>query len=209
LARLLEPSEFGLIGMLTIFMAISQSFIDSGFGSALIQKKNATKIDESSIFYFNIIIGFIMTGIVFISAPAISNFYVMPILENLTRALSFNLLINSFGTIQISLLTKNLKFKIQAKVNVSSSTISGIVDIICAVSRYGVWSLVVQSILRNLLSVLFYWIFNTWRPLLYFSRASLKSMFRFGSHLLFAGFISIISFFFTNTHRNDILLVDV
>ena len=100
LARLLLPEEFGLIAMLTIFMAIAQSFINSGFGQALIQKQNATHIDECSIFYFNILVGFLAAGLLCLAAPWIAGFYNQPLLIPLTCALSLNLIINAFGLVQ-------------------------------------------------------------------------------------------------------------
>jgi teichuronic acid exporter len=108
LARLLLPDQFGLIGMLALFMAISQSILDSGFGASLIRKKDATHIDECSIFYFNILIGIILAGFLGLAAPLIANFYSQPILVPLTRVLSINIIINSFGLIQSTLWSKTL-----------------------------------------------------------------------------------------------------
>ena len=105
LARLLLPSQFGLIAMLAIFMAVAQSLIDSGFGSALIQKQDATRVDESSIFYFNITVGFVAAALLCLAAPWIAAFYKTPLLVPMTRVLSLNLIINSFGTVQTSLMT--------------------------------------------------------------------------------------------------------
>ena len=99
LARILMPAEFGLIAMLAIFMAVAQSLLDSGFGSALIQKQNATRVDESSIFYFNIVVGVVAAGLLSLAAPWIAAFYRAPVLTLLTRALSLNLIINSFGQV--------------------------------------------------------------------------------------------------------------
>jgi len=115
LARLLMPEQFGLIAMLAIFMAVAQSFIDSGFGSALIQKKDATHLDECSIFHFNIFIGILATGLLCLAAPWIAAFYNVPLLVPLTRALSLNLVINAFGLIQTSLLTKRIDLKANSR----------------------------------------------------------------------------------------------
>ena len=113
LARLLLPAQFGMIGMLAIFMAVAQSFLDSGFGSALIQKKDATHIDSCSIFYFNIVVGIITAGLLCLVAPWIAAFYKEPALTALTRFLSLNLVINSFALIQSTLLIKNIDFNLR------------------------------------------------------------------------------------------------
>jgi O-antigen/teichoic acid export membrane protein len=129
LARLLLPEEFGLIAMLAIFMAVAQSFLDSGFGSALIQKKNAAHIDECSIFYFNIFVGFVAAGLLCMAAPWIAGFYNQPLLVRLTCVLSLNLIINAFGLVQTTLLTKHIDFKTQLKVSVIATVISGIIGV--------------------------------------------------------------------------------
>jgi hypothetical protein len=108
LARLLLPAQFGLIAMLSIFMAVAQSLVDSGFGQALIQKQDATRVDESSIFYFNIIFGFVAAGLLCLAAPWIAAFYKMPLLVPLTRVLSLSLVINAFGLVQTALMTKRV-----------------------------------------------------------------------------------------------------
>jgi len=192
LARLLEPSEFGLIGMLAIFTSIAQSVLDSGFGSALIQKKNATKTDASSIFYFNLFIGIILASILFLSAPLIASFYRQPILKSLTRVLSLNLVINAFSLVQLSLLRKNMEFKKHFTVSIIAVLLSGFSGILSAYLGMGVWSLVIQSLSYNLAQALLLWIINNWRPVFEFSLDSLKSMYPFGSKLLIAGIIETI-----------------
>ena len=128
LARLLLPEQFGLIAMLTIFMAIAQSFIDSGFGQALIQKQDATHIDECSIFYFNILVGFLAAGFLCLTAPWIAGFYKQPLLVSLTYVLSLNMIINAFGLVQTTLLTKHIDFKTQLKVSLIGHGPSAIAD---------------------------------------------------------------------------------
>jgi O-antigen/teichoic acid export membrane protein len=192
LARLLLPEDFGLIAMLMIFMAIAQSFIDSGFGHALIQKQNVTHIDECSIFYFNILIGFIAAGLLSLGSPWIANFYHQPLLIPLTCTLSLNMIINAFGLVQYTLLTKKIDFKTQLKVGTIATLSSGIIGITMAFNGFGVWSLVVQSLCNNFFRTVLLWFFNNWRPSLTFSLKSLHGMFTFGSKLLFAGLISTI-----------------
>jgi len=201
LARLLEPAEFGLIGMLAIFTAIAQSILDSGFGSALIQKKDASQADASSIFFFNLIVGIILAGILFLTAPLIAQFYDQPILTPITRVLSLNLVINAFSLVQTSLLTKTMDFKAQMKVSLLAVVISGAIGIFMAYQGFGVWSLVAQNLSSNLFRAIFLWIFNKWRPSAIFSFLSLKSMFSFGSRLLVSG---LIDTFFRNIYQTFI-----
>ncbi len=189
LARLLLPEQFGLIAMLTIFMTIAQLFIDSGFGQALIQKKDATHIDECSIFYFNILVGCLAAGLLRLAAPWIAAFYNQPLLTPLTRVLSFNLIINSFGLIQTTLLIRDIDFKTQMKVSMIAALLSGIIGVTMAYRGFGVWSLVAQSLSINLFRTILLWIFHRWRPSLQFSLTSLRTMFAFGSKLLLSGFL--------------------
>ena len=192
LARLLLPEEFGLIAMLMIFMAIAQSFINSGFSQALIQKQNVTHIDECSIFYFNILVGFLAAGLLCLAAPWIAGFYNQPLLIPLTCALSLNMIINAFGLIQTTLFTKQIDFKTQLKVSVIATIPSGAIGITMAFNGFGVWSLVAQSLGSNLFRTILLWFFNTWRPSLVFSFDSLRDMFSFGSRLLASGLLDTV-----------------
>ena len=177
LARLLLPEQFGLIGMLAIFMAIAQSFINSGFGQALIQRKIVTHLDECTVFYFNIFVGFISAGLLFLCAQLIADFYNQPVLTALTQVLSLNLVINSFGLIQTTLLTKCMDFKTQLQVSLLATFLSGLIGITMAIMGYGLWSLVAQSISSNLFRTILLWFFNSWRPSLIFSLKALSVCF--------------------------------
>ncbi|MBW8042186.1 MAG: lipopolysaccharide biosynthesis protein [Planctomycetes bacterium] len=192
LARLLLPAQFGLIAMLAIFMAIAQSFLDSGFGSALIQKKDATQVDSCSIFYFNIVVGIIAAGLLCLVAPWIAAFYEEPALTALTRFLSLNLVINSFALVQTTLLVRRIDFKTQLKVSIVATIGSGIIGITLAYRGFGVWSLAIQSVTSTIFRTVLLWFFSNWRPSLVFSFAALKSMFAFGSKLLFSGLLDTI-----------------
>ena len=192
LARLLLPEQFGLIAMLMIFMAVAQSFINSGFGAALIQKQDVTHLDECSIFYFNILVGFLAAGLLCLAAPWIAIFYNQPMLVPLTYALSLNMIINAFGLVQTTLLTKQIDFKTQLKVSVIATVISGTTGVIMAFNGLGVWSLVAQSLGSNLFRTILLWFFNTWRPSLIFSLDSLRGMFTFGSRLLASGLLDTV-----------------
>jgi len=192
LARLLNPSEFGLLGMLAIFTSIAQSVLDSGFGSALIQKKDATQTDSSSIFYFNLLIGIFLASIFFFSAPFIADFYQQPILKPITRVLSLNMIINAFSLVQLSILRKKMDFKNHFIVSMIAVIISGIAGIVAAYNGLGVWSLVIQTLSHSLAQASALWILSKWRPIGHFSLKSLKTMFSFGSRLLVAGIIETV-----------------
>jgi O-antigen/teichoic acid export membrane protein len=192
IARILMPADYGLVGMLAIFIAIAQSFINSGFGQALIQKKDATKIDFSTIFYFNLAVGLFFYAILFFSAPLIADFYNQPLLIPLTRFMALNLIINSFSLVQNTILTKNIDFKALTKVSLLSIIISGAIGITMAYRGFGVWSLAVQVIGANIVRTLFLWIFNKWRPSFQFSFVSLRSLFAYGSKLLASGLLNQI-----------------
>jgi O-antigen/teichoic acid export membrane protein len=192
LARLLFPEQFGLIGMLTIFIAVIRTFLDSGFGAALIQKREVTQSDICSIFYFNILVGVAAAGFLCLIAPWIAAFYKQPVLTPLTRALSLTIVIDSFGMIQGTILTKEINFKTQTKVSVIAGALSGITGITLAVLGFGVWSLVVQQVAASLFSTVCLWSFSSWRPALIFSFNALRGMFGFGSRLLVSGVLNQI-----------------
>jgi len=192
LARILSPKEFGLIGMLTIFIAISQSFIDSGFRQALIRKQNCSQADYSTVFYFNIIIGALFYILLFSCATSIGNFFNEPILKSLIRVLGIGLIINSFTIIQSTLLTKRIDFKLQAKISVIASFSSGIISIYMAYIGLGVWSLVALTVVKYAVSSLLLWSWGNWKPIWYFSKKSFKELFSFGSKLLVSGLIDTI-----------------
>jgi len=192
LARLLTPEEFGLMGMLAIFMAISQSFIDSGFGEALIRRKHCTIQDYSTVFYYNILIGIIFYIILFFSAGAIGSFFDKPQLKVLVQVMGINLIINSAGLIQRTILVRNIDFKLQAKISLISSIASGIVGIGMAMAGWGVWSLVWKLITQSVFMSGLLWLWNKWRPSIIFSGASFKELFGFGSKLMASGLIDTV-----------------
>ena len=189
LARLLMPSDFGCIGMLAIFVAVSQIIIDGGFGSALIQKKTPTQVDYSTIFYVNLLFSISLYCILYFCAPFIASFYRMPILSDVLRIWGITLIISSLGIIQINRLRKRLAFKEIAIVNITSYFIAAAIAIVMAFKGFGVWSLVALQIFYNSISVLFYWIYTKWHPSFCFSLQSLRSLFGFGSYILFSNIL--------------------
>ncbi|HON07622.1 MAG TPA: lipopolysaccharide biosynthesis protein [Verrucomicrobiota bacterium] len=200
LARLLSPSEFGIIGMLAIFIAISNSIVDSGFSNALIRKINAEKQDYNTVFIFNLVTSIFLYILLFFAAPAISRFYKEPQLIYITRVIGLILILNAFGIIQRTLLVKSIDFKTQAKISIIASLGSGVIGIGMAFYGFGVWSLVAQQLTRQFLNSLFLWVFNKWRPSLQFSMQSFKELFGFGSKLLASGLID-------TTYRNIYYLI--
>ena len=190
LARLLFPEQFGLIGMITVFIAVAKTFLDSGFGDALIQKRDATITDTCSIFYFNIAVGLVAAGLVCLIAPWISAFYNQPVLIPLTRVLSLIIVIESLGLIQTTVLIKRIDFKTQMKIGLTAIVLSGIIGIVLAAVGFGVWSLVAQQVSRSLIRTGCLWIFNSWRPTLIFSFNALRRMFGYGSRLLLSSLLN-------------------
>ena len=180
------PADFGLIGMLSIFIVLSQTLVDSGMGTGLIQKKNRTDFDFSTVFVFNLVISIFLYSILFVTAPAIANFYDSPQLVLLTRVLGINIIINSLAVVQYSKLTISIDFKTIAKVNVISVVLGGLMAIYFANFGFGVWALVIQQITRSLISVLMLWFLSKWKLSLFFSKQSFKNLFDFGSKLLIA-----------------------
>jgi len=176
LARLLTPKEFGLIGMITIFIAISTTFIQSGFGQALIRKQNCTSDDYSTVFYFNIVVSVIFYLALFFTAPSISIFFKEPQLTLLIQIVSIGLVIDSVSIIQGTILNKRIDFELQTKISLLSSIISGAIGIIMAYVGYGVWSLVFRNLSSQLLRSFFLWAWNEWRPTCVFSINSFKEL---------------------------------
>lgn len=192
LARILMPEDFGYIGMLTIFIAISQVFISGGLGSALIQKKEATHIDYTTVFYWNLIVSLFFIAILFFSAQSIANFYNMPLLKDILRLLSIILIINSFSLVPSIYLQKHLRFKELSTRNIIASLVGVAVAITMALNGYGVWSLVFSNLSSGFASVILLWRLSPWRPTFEFSFYSLKKLFNFGGLMLLSSLVETI-----------------
>lgn len=189
LARLLSPQEYGLIGYITIIVAILNSIVDSGFSNALIRKKDAGEIDYNTTFIFNLVLSLLMAGVMIVTAGPISRFFNEPELVPLIRVMSAIVVINAAAIVQRTTLTKRVDFKTQTKVSLIASATSGVVGIGMALSGMGVWSLVGQQLSRQLLNTVFLWIFNRWIPTLQFSWRSFRELFGFGWKLMVSGLI--------------------
>lgn len=192
LARLLLPEDFGLIAILLVFIAIANNLVDSGFGSALIQKQNTTHIDECSVFYFNILLSVLVAAMLNLIAPFIADFYGNPILAPLCRVLSLNIIFGAFSVVHVAILTKRVDFKTQSKVSILAALLSGVIGITMAYRGFGVWSLIAQTVIATLIRTILVWILHDWRPTWIFSYASLRRMFPFGSRLMLSGLLDSI-----------------
>lgn len=183
LARILAPEEFGLIAMVAVFVAISSAFVDCGFGRALIQKKEVSAEDLSTIFYFNCIAGALTASALWLLAPFLAAFYEDPRLQSILQFLSVGVFFGAISMVQASLLNRELKFKSLFYSSFPAITLSGIAGIIVALKGGGVWALVVQTLSEKLLRSVFLWFQVSWRPEWRFSWKSLKEMFPYGSRL--------------------------
>ena len=192
IARLLVPEDYGEIAMLNIFLAVSQTFIDSGFGTALIRKIDRTETDFSTVFYFNIAVAVFFYLGLFFAAPAIANFYNTPLLVPVTRVTAINLVIGSLSGIHNAKLSIAIDFKSRAKISIVSAVLTGSVGLWMAYSGYGVWALVVQTVFAGIIRTIMLWIIVKWYPKLVFSWKSFKEMFSFGSKLLVSGLLDTI-----------------
>lgn len=183
LARLLTPFDYGCIGMLSIFMVLSETFIDGGFGSALIQKKRPTQEDYSTIFWWNVGMAFVMYAVLYFCAPAISRFYDIPLLRDVLRVQGLVLFIYALNIIQRNQLKKKLNFKLLSIVSVSTSIIALGITIFMAYKGFGVWALVAQNLIVATIPSLVFWFYVKWRPKLVFSWQSFKELFGFGFYM--------------------------
>lgn len=192
LARLLTPEEYGLIGIITIFIAVFNSIVDSGFSNALIRKNDAKDIDYNTVFITNLVLSIVLFGVLYVSAPAISHFFNQPQLIPLLRVMGTIVIINAFAIIQRTILVKKVDFKTQTKVSLISSISSGVVGIGMAIGDFGVWSLVGQQISRQFLNSAFLWFYSKWYPKFQFSMQSFKELFSFGWKLLASSLIDTV-----------------
>lgn len=192
LARLLSPDDYGCIGMLSIFLAVSNALIYGGFVSALIQKKETKSIDYSTVFYWNLVVAFILYVLLFLFAPYISSFYSIDQLRIVLRVQGTILITNSFSVVQTTILRKRLEFNKLAKVNLTASSFSVVVAISLAYSGAGVWSLVAQQLTMSIINCILLWYRTSWHPDFRFSVDSFKSLFSYGSFLLMNDLVNTV-----------------
>lgn len=184
LARILIPEDFGVIGMLMVFLSLADTLVNGGFASALIQKKEPTHTDYSTVFYWNLVASVFFYLILFFSAPAIASFYKMPILSSVLRIQGLILFVDAINIVQSNKLIKTLNFKKLTKVSIISSTVGSVIGIVLALMGFGVWSLVVKMLVDSLMKSIVLWYGDSWRPEKTFSWKSFKELFNYGSLLL-------------------------
>lgn len=184
LARLLAPEDYGVIALVTVFTSILQVFVDSGLGTALVQKKNADEADFSSVFYFNVLVCLTLYAGMFVAAPAIAKFYDNPIYIPLVRVLSLTLVISGLKNIQQAYVYRHMIFKRFFFSTLGGTIASAILGIVMAYAGFGVWALAAQYVSNTAIDTLILWITVPWRPKKRFSWTKLKSLLSYGWKLL-------------------------
>lgn len=197
IARILTPEDYGLVAMFSIFVAVSQCLVDSGFSNALIQKKDRNEVDFSTAFFFNIFCAILIYVILCISAPCIASFYNQPLLEDIIYVSGLVIVIQSLTIVQLVKISINLEFKKQAIASLISVMISGVVAFYMAKTGYGVWALVWQTLINSIINCVLLWIIFKWYPRYFFSYESFKKLFGFGYKLSIGGLIHQI---YTNVY---------
>ncbi len=184
LARIVTPSMFGIVGMITIFSNFAILFVDLGFSAALIQKKEVSTAHFSSVFWLNLLIGILMYFGFYILAPYISQFYNQPELTFLIRVICLSFIITSFSSVQANILIKELQFKKKVIINWIAMILGYIIAFILAYKGYGVWSLVIMTLVTSVINSILYWIASSWMPLFIFEWNKIKELSNFGLYFL-------------------------
>ena len=192
LARLLLPEAYGVISLITVFTSILNLFIDSGFKNALIQKKDADQLDYSTVFYFNIVMGVLLYGIMFAAAPLIADFYDRPYMVPYIRAMALTLILGGINGVQQAVVARRMQFKRFFYATLTGTVISAVVGISMAYMGTGVWALITQRLVNQAIDTVFLWYTVRWRPSLRFSMKRLKPMFGYGSKLLLSSFVNTL-----------------
>ena len=192
LARLLSPEDFGLVGMLSVFLLLSACIVESGMTTALVRKKDIEDVDCSTVFIFSLSVSAFLYGVLYIAAPCIADFYHAPILTELTRVCALTLVIKTLGAVHSTILYRNLEFKKIAFASVISSLISCVIAIVCACYGAGVWALVYMQVSASAVQVLILWILVRWCPKPVFSLRSFRELFGFGSNMLISSIVGTV-----------------
>ncbi|MBD5355787.1 MAG: lipopolysaccharide biosynthesis protein [Bacteroides sp.] len=192
LARELSAEDYGLIGLLTVFIAIANSITESGFSSALIQKKDITQTEYCTVFLWNIGVAVILYTLIFVFAPQLGKYFDNPLLSPILRIQGIVIIINALCTIQTTRLTKQLDFKALAIRNLIATSVGSAIGISLVLLDYGVWGLVWQAIANSIVGCLLLWYVSKWRPQWIFSCSAFKGMFKFGSYIFLSGICNTI-----------------
>ena len=193
LARLLTPADFGLIAMILVFISIGTLLVDSGFGTALVQRQRTTPNDETTVFAFTIGSSTVVAIMLWLAAPVIAGFYSQSELVPLTHLLMLVLPLGALASVPDALLTQRLDFRSRAKAEIIASLCSGVVAVVLAWHGFGVWSLAWQAIISIGMRALLLWLYSGWRPRGRFSMISFRSLFRFGGYMLASSLLDTIS----------------
>lgn len=193
LARLLTPSDFGLIAMLLVFTTVSALLVDAGFGTALVQKQETSDDDENTVFLSGLGLSIAVSCALWAAAPWIASFYSQPVLAPLTRLLLFVLPLSALAAVPDALLTQRLDFRARANAEIFASLCSGALAVFLAWRGFGVWSLAWQSIVAIGMRALLLWRFSAWRPRGHFRLVSFRRLFGFGGYMLMANLLNTIS----------------
>lgn len=191
LARLLLPADYGIIALIIVFIAISQTLVESGLGVALIQKKEVTDTDYSSVFYISLGVAFVSYSILFLAAPFIATFYNQPLIVPVLRVLGLTLFFGAINSIQNAIIARNFLFRKLFISSLAAVLLSGAIGIAMAYAGYGVWALVGQQITSIVTLCIAMWFTLRWRPQLLFSFMRVKELFSFGWKLLASGLIDV------------------
>lgn len=201
LARLLTPADFGLLGMILVFVALTNSFVEGGFGFALVHNKTATRLEETSVLLWNLGVAVAGYALLWVAAPYVATFYNQPILADLLRVVALRLLIGALGIVQQSVLARGLNFKKISMVNLAGTTTGGVVAIFLAWKGYGVWALVWQALVGTFCTTVLFWIVGRWIPVWGFSWVAIQKMGSYGYKMVASG---LVTNFFENL--NNILI---
>lgn len=192
LARILTPEDYGVIAIIMIFIALANVFIQSGFSTALIQKKDTDEVDFSSVFYLSLGVATILYIVLYMTAPFIANYYKTIELIKILRVLSLTLFFGVFNSIQNTIIAKKMEFKKQFFSSLIAVIVSGVVGIVLAYKGFGVWTLVYQQLLSQILICVVLWQIVKWRPKFIFSFQRIKSLFSYGGRLLISGLLETL-----------------
>ncbi|MFP4024599.1 MAG: lipopolysaccharide biosynthesis protein [Thiohalospira sp.] len=198
LARLLLPEEYGLVAMALVFITVFYVFVDSGFSSAIVQRKNITNSDLSTVFYLNMGVSILVFIILYFGAGLIADFYKEPQLIEIVRVLSIIIILYALTIVQNSLIKRDVNFKLKTRIELFSQISSGAIAIYLAYKGFGVWALIWKTLLNQVFINTQLWLKNHWFPSLEFSKSSFKALFSFSSKLLISGIIDRV---YNQLHR--------
>lgn len=192
IARILSPEDYGTVGLVAVFIAFSQVFVDSGFGKALVQYNKPSSVDYSTVFYFNLFVSGFCYAIIFFSAPYIASFYSISILKDLTRLIALTLLIQSFNIVPNAIFSITLNFKPLAISNSIATVIGGGIGVLAAYNGLGIWALAYMTLASSIIRTAMQWYQSRWLPSFIFSLSSLKKLYKFGGNLLASSLVDVL-----------------